>query len=92
MLSEISQIKTAWAHLYVEYFKPKETRKPQNNKLIDTSRLVVARGGQWGLGIMGEESQKVQTSVTKEIIGMWLHIMVTTVNNTVLYTWELLRE
>ena len=36
------------------------------NKLIDTEhRSVVAKGGRWGLGEMGEGSQKVYTSSYK---------------------------
>ena len=41
-----------------------KTKQDKNSiKFVDTAnRLVVARGGGWEVGEIGEESQKVQTS------------------------------
>ena len=54
MLSEISQRRTntVWPDLYV---------KSEKSKLTDTeNRLVVARGGGWGVGELDEGGPKVQ--------------------------------
>ena len=56
-------------HLYVEFEKQTKTKNPTNQrkkkKTQTENRLVVAIKMGWGVGKMGEEGQKVQTSSYK---------------------------
>ena len=56
------------------------------------ARVGGVAGGGSGVGKMGEEGQKVQTSSYKISLGDVMYSMVTIVNNTVLHIWKLLKE
>lgn len=53
---------------------------------IKNKRLIIARGGDWEIGKMGEGSQKMQTS-KYNVNKSWdvTHSMATIVNNNVLH-------
>lgn len=82
ILSEISQRKanTVWSHWYVESKKKVKLTKKQ-------SRMVVVRGWGRGNGEMLLKGYKFSFLSSKNIICS----LVTIANNSVLYTWNLLR-
>ena len=53
---------------------------------------MVGRGKGWEAGEMCESGQKVETSRYKMNNGDVIDIMMTAVNNTVLYIWKLLKK
>lgn len=86
-LSEINQIGKDKHHKFSIIYGIRKTLN--KSQLIDTeNRLVVARGGGWEVGEIGEGSQKIQTSSYKVSPGDITRIVVPTVNKTVLYIWK----
>ena len=87
MLCKISQIKTnaIWAHL-------SEESKTNNHKEQNINRQQLGGFQSQGLG-GGARMGEVDTDFPLQIShGDIIHSVVTIVNNSVLYTWKLLRE
>ena len=59
---------------------------------MQKTEWVVGRGKGWEVGEMWKSGQKVQTSRYKMNNGDVIDIMMTAVNNTVLYIWKLLKK